>query len=137
MAAAVSAPRSVSAPLALVVEDVEDARTLYARHLRSAGYVVLEAANGQEAIAMALAELPCVIVMDLEMPVMDGWAAARWLKAHAQTARIPIVAVSAHERSECGTCEADAFLAKPCGRRELLSAIESLTREGGGRLHRS
>lgn len=115
---------SEEARLALVVEDMPDARALYVRRLRRAGFVVLEASNGQQAVAMALAECPSVILMDLEMPVMDGWEACRWLKTHALTSAIPIVVVSAHDRDDRGGCAADAFLPKPTALAEIVEAVE-------------
>ena len=80
----------------LVADDVEDTRYLLKLLLEMKGHSVFEAVNGEEAVECALKELPDLILMDLNMPVMDGLAAARCLRQHAETSRIPIVALSAH-----------------------------------------
>ena len=74
-------------PLILVVEDYPDAREMYAEYLRFSGFRVAEARNGEEALARARQEVPDVVLMDLALPLMDGWEATRRLKSDPRTAR--------------------------------------------------
>jgi two-component system, cell cycle response regulator DivK len=102
----------------LVAEDEPDNRRIVVRVLTAEGYETLEAADGQAALALARREHPDLIVMDLAMPGMDGWEAARQLKADPETADIPIVALTAfalrgdEERAREAGC--DDYLSKPC-----------------------
>ncbi len=105
-------------PLILLVEDFADAREMYAEYFRFVGHRVETAENGVEAISKALQLLPDVILMDLSLPVLDGWEATRRLKNDERTRAIPIVALTGNalqgheERARKAGC--DAFLAKPC-----------------------
>jgi CheY-like chemotaxis protein len=114
----------------LLVEDNELIRDMLARRLATRGYEVLLAANGSEALAQALAEAPDLILLDLTLPVLDGWEAARRLKAEATTRAIPIVALSAHamgadrERALAAGC--DAYETKPIDFPRLLATMERL-----------
>lgn len=105
-------------PLVLVVDDYEDAREMYAECLGASGFAVAQAETGDEAVAMALALLPALIVMDLALPGMDGWTAMRAIKTDARTAMIPVIALTGHARSDASTAArdagCDAFLIKPC-----------------------
>ena len=85
-----------TAPLVLVVDDHAATRELYSTYLRIQGLRVLVATNGAIGVRMAVASRPDVIVMDLSMPMLDGWAAIRALKRHRGTARIPIIACTGH-----------------------------------------
>lgn len=100
----------------LVVDDDRDARDIYSLYLRAVGCTVYTAANGARAVEEATARLPDVIVMDLAMPIMDGWEAAERLKHQAATRQIPIVALTAASgaRDSAHISGCDAFLAKPC-----------------------
>src|SRR5262249_5185243 len=81
----------------LYVEDNDDDVYMLKTRLELAGdFEVLTARNGEKGCELALGERPDIIIMDLEMPVMDGWEAARWLKSEPQTRDIPIIALSAH-----------------------------------------
>lgn len=80
----------------LLVEDVEDNRALARLLLESEGHTVIEAPNGAEGVALARGERPDLILMDLSMPGMDGWEAARLIQGEPETAAIPVVAVTAH-----------------------------------------
>jgi CheY-like chemotaxis protein len=80
----------------MVVEDSDDIRLLIKMLLELKGYRVLEAVNGRQAIERALEEQPQLILMDLSMPVMDGWEATRQLRRLEQTREVPIVGLSAH-----------------------------------------
>ena len=83
-------------PLVLVVDDYAAAREMYAEYLEFSGFRVAEAKNGAEALDKAFALTPDVILMDLSLPVMDGWEATRRLKADERTRGIPVVALTGH-----------------------------------------
>jgi two-component system cell cycle response regulator DivK len=120
----VSAPDSVTheventSALVLLVDDSRDAREMYGEYLRFAGFRVVTADNGQEALDAAHNEWPAVIVMDLAMPLMDGWEAIRRLRADPLTSEIPIVALSAYAFGDAPDrareAGADLCLSKPC-----------------------
>jgi CheY-like chemotaxis protein len=114
----------------LVVDDFEDNRAMYAEFLRYSGFEVIEAANGAEAIEQATASTPDVVVMDLSLPVLDGWEATRRLKADPRTKHIPVIALTGHalEGHSQGAREAgcDWFLAKPCLPETLLATLNEL-----------
>lgn len=89
------------APLTvLVVEDFEDNRFMMRRLLEMSGYRVIEAEDGEQAIALAASELPDLILMDLSLPVLDGLAATRGIRQNANLRHVPIVAVSAHDTAD-------------------------------------
>jgi two-component system cell cycle response regulator DivK len=118
----------------LLVEDFENTRELYTLCLRSAGYDVIEAGTGGEAIALATEHRPDIILMDVGLPDMDGWEATTKLKADARTAAIPVVAVTAHalqdERERARKVGCDGFLTKPCLPPELLAEVERVLTAG-------
>ena len=111
----------------LVVEDVELNRDLLAQLLED-DYRLLFASDGEAALALAAADKPDLILMDLSLPVMDGWEATRRLKADAALASIPVIALSAHamksheDRARESGC--DDFLTKPIDDALLFAAIE-------------
>lgn len=88
---------STELPLVLVVDDVVHGRALCAEYLELRGFRVVTAGDGLGAVDMALALRPDVILMDLSMPVIDGWEATRLLKKNARTRSIPVVIMTAHE----------------------------------------
>ena len=114
-------------PLVLIVEDQSDLRLLYVEHLTTSGFDVIEAVNGAEAIDHTSAQLPDVVLMDLSLPVVDGWEATRRLKGDSRTAHIPVVALTAHdgsgelERATLAGC--DWFVPKPCPPQALVIEI--------------
>jgi CheY-like chemotaxis protein len=114
-------------PLILVVDDLEDNREMYCEYLGFQGMRAISASNGKDAIDMARAHLPDLIVMDLSMPVMDGWEATRVLKAGAATKEIPVVALTGHavRGSDDGALRAgfDDFVAKPCLPQHLAEVV--------------
>jgi two-component system, cell cycle response regulator DivK len=116
--------------MVLVVDDFEDNRQMYAEYLKYCGFRVAEAADGAQAVTIAVALIPDVVVMDLSLPVLDGWEATRRLKSDPRTRHIPVVALTGHalEGHSQGAREAgcDAFLAKPCLPEKLLETIERL-----------
>lgn len=116
-------------PIVLLVEDYEDAREMYRDYLEFAGFQVETAENGVEALAKARAIDPDVVLMDLSLPVMDGWEATRRLKADPATAHLPVLALSAHalaiegERAREAGC--DGFIAKPCIPADLVARLST------------
>lgn len=114
-------------PLVLIVEDQADLRQLYAEQLTLFGFGVIQACNGADAIADTGAHAPDVVLMDLGLPVLDGWEATRCLKADARTAHIPIVALTAHdgagELQRAARAGCDWFVPKPCPPDALIAEI--------------
>jgi len=129
-----SSPGTGRKALVLVVDDFADNREMYSEYLSFSGYEVMEAKNGREAIDAANARLPDIIIMDLSLPVMDGWEATRRLKADEKTKKIPVVALTGHALAghSKGAKEAgcDSFLAKPCLPDQLVAEIRRML-EGG------
>src|SRR5713226_5665166 len=83
--------------LFLLVEDFEDSRFMLRRLLEMAGYLVVEASDGEQAVELAVQKEPALILMDLSLPKLDGLAATRQIRQHTDVSKIPIVAVSAHD----------------------------------------
>ena len=114
-------------PRVLLVDDYSDAREMYSEYLRFSGFDVVEAANGVEALQRALDSSPDIILMDLSLPVMDGWEATRRLKQDTRTARIPVVALTGHALSGISegakSVGCDAFVTKPCLPEDLVQQI--------------
>ena len=114
-------------PCVLVVDDYPDAREMYSEYLQFSGFDVVEAANGMEALQQAAAAAPDIILMDLSLPVMDGWEATRRLKADRRTANIPVLALTGHALAGIsdGARKAgcDAFVTKPCLPQDLVKEI--------------
>ncbi|MDQ3233795.1 MAG: response regulator [Pseudobdellovibrionaceae bacterium] len=112
----------------LVVEDNEMNRELLIRRLQKRGYEVLAAANGKDALDMASREAPDMILMDMCMPIMDGWTTVRQLKAIPETQNIPVIGVSANglhrDQEEAMAAGCVAFEAKPIDFNRLLSLIQ-------------
>jgi two-component system cell cycle response regulator DivK len=123
-------PASSGAPLILVVDDFDDNRLLYVTTIAEAGYAVDQATNGQEALDKIGATRPAVIIMDLSMPVVDGWEATRRIKADPRTKDIIIIAVTGHATNfglqRAREAGAEAVLAKPCLPQDLLRTISAL-----------
>src|SRR5205814_484150 len=107
-----------------------DAREMYTEYLEYCGFEVTEAANGMEALQRAVDLQPDIILMDLSLPVMDGWEATRRLKADKRTERIPVVALTGHalagisEGAKKAGC--DAFVTKPCLPEDLVKEIRKV-----------
>ena len=120
-------------PVVLVAGDDAAARMIYRMYLRTRGCRVLTARDGALAVSKAIRYRPDVIVMDLVMPRLDGWAAARQLKNRRATARIPIIAVSAvlSARDSARAAGCDAYLAKPCLPELLWCEIRVILYEAG------
>jgi CheY-like chemotaxis protein len=119
----------------LIVEDDADARVLLAAYLGGATYEVETAADGNEGIALALRSRPCLIVLDLSMPRLDGWSTARLLRAYPATTAIPLVAWSGlgHEAATTALAAGfDAVIAKPCLPKDVERVIDQLLQGDDG-----
>lgn len=117
-------------PKVLLVEDNEMNRDMLSRRLIRNGFEVVMAVNGQEGIDMAGSESPDLILMDMSLPILDGWDATRQLKSDPSTAAIPIIALTAHamqadkERALAAGC--DDFDTKPIELPRLLEKMKAL-----------
>ena len=114
----------------LLVEDNEMNRDMLSRRLERRGYQVLIAVDGAEGVRMAQAEVPALILMDMSLPVLDGWEATRQLKAAPATGAIPIIALTAHamsgDREKAIEAGCDDFDTKPVDLPRLLAKIDAL-----------
>jgi CheY-like chemotaxis protein len=120
-------------PKILLVEDNEMNRDMLSRRLEKRGYTVVIAVDGGEGVAKAKAELPDLILMDMSLPVLDGWDATRQVKADAATAGIPVIALTAHamesDRQKALGAGCDDFDTKPVELPRLLLKIEELLKK--------
>lgn len=118
--------------LILLVEDNELNRDMLVRRLNRAGLEVISAGNGQQALDLMLSEQPSVVLMDMNLPVLDGWAASRKAREDERISHIPIIALTAHasEADRLNALEAgcDDYATKPVDFPGLLIKIEKLTR---------
>jgi CheY-like chemotaxis protein len=114
----------------LIVEDNEMNRDMLSRRLARRGYEVIVAVDGAEGLARARDERPALILMDMSLPVIDGWEATRRLKADAETAAIPIIALTAHamtsDRDKALEAGCDGYETKPVELPRLLEVMEKL-----------
>ena len=114
----------------LLVEDTEDNRFMMRRLLEMAGYHVIEAMNGEEAVKLAKTGSPRLILMDLSLPVIDGLAATRLIRKLPQLESVPIIAVSAHDtsdfQSEAIEAGCNSYVTKPIDFNELEELIAHL-----------
>lgn len=120
----------------LVVEDNGEIREMIVRQLERRKYTVVTAGDGEQGVAVANREKPDLIVMDLNLPVLDGWQATKRLKDDPKTKSIPIVALTAHttsgDRDAGYAVGADAFLSKPIQFTVLIERIEKLLAKANG-----
>ena len=116
----------------LLVEDNEQNRDMLSRRLRRNGHTVVTAADGERAVELARAESPDVVLMDLNLPVLDGWQATRRIKDGAETGRIPVIALTAHamsgDRERCLRAGCDGYASKPIERDKLIQTAAELIR---------
>ncbi len=114
----------------LLVEDNEMNRDMLSRRLKRKGFEVLIAVDGQQGVDMALAEAPAIILLDMSLPVMDGWTAAGHLKSNPTTASIPILALTAHamegDREKALEAGCDDYDTKPVNFARLLEKMSAL-----------
>jgi two-component system cell cycle response regulator DivK len=111
----------------LVVEDQEDNRQILRDLLTSTGYEMVEAENGEEALSVAAAKRPDLILMDIQLPILDGYEATRRLKADPALKAIPVIAITSYalsgdeEKARAAGC--DDYVTKPYSPRKLLAKI--------------
>ncbi|HZA67215.1 MAG TPA: response regulator [Geminicoccaceae bacterium] len=121
-------------PTLLYVEDNEMNRDMLSRRLQRRGFKVLMARDGEQGLATATAEKPDLILMDMSLPVLDGWEATRQLKASPETKGIPIIGLTAHamatDRDKCLEAGCDDYDTKPVELSRLLEKIERLLGTG-------
>src|ERR1043165_8202069 len=119
----------------LLVEDNEMNRDMLSRRLERKGYSVAIAVDGQQGIAMAQAEPPALILMDMNLPVLDGWEATRRIKADARTKSIPIIALTAHamqgDEQKAREAGGDDYDVKPVELSRLLEKIQTQLNRAG------
>jgi two-component system cell cycle response regulator DivK len=114
----------------LIVEDTEDNRQILRDLLAAAGYELLEAVDGEAGVAMAAQYKPDLVLMDIQLPVIDGYEATRRIKADPALSHIPIVAVTSYalsgdeEKARAAGC--DGYIAKPFSPRQLLAKVREL-----------
>jgi CheY-like chemotaxis protein len=120
-------------PKILLVEDNEMNRDMLSRRLIRSGYEVVLAVDGAQGVALAASEAPDVVLMDMSLPVLDGWEATRRLKSDPKTRVLPVIALTAHamagdeEKARQAGC--DDFDTKPVEYTRLLAKIEGLLRK--------
>ena len=111
----------------LVVEDTEDNRQIIRDLLSSVGYELIEAADGAEGVAMAQSHHPDLILMDIQLPGMDGYEATRQIRATPELAKVPIIAVTSYalsgDEAKTRAAGCDGYVAKPFSPRQLLAKI--------------
>jgi two-component system cell cycle response regulator DivK len=119
----------------LLVEDNEMNRDMLSRRLIRKGYELILAKDGEEGVSAARSGLPDLILMDVSLPVLNGWDATKQLKAMPETAHIPIVALTAHalstDREKAAEAGCDAYETKPVDLPRLLETIEQLLERRG------
>jgi CheY-like chemotaxis protein len=122
--------KGVSVSRILLVEDNEMNRDMLSRRLERRGYQVVIAVDGQQGVDMARTESPDLILLDMSLPVIDGWEAARQLKSDAATARVPIIALTAHamsgDREKAIEAGCNDYDTKPVDLARLIDKMESL-----------
>ena len=116
----------------LLVEDNEMNRDMMIRRLNRAGLEVIAAGDGQQALDLMISEQPAVVLMDMNLPVLDGWSACRQAREDERISHIPIIALTAHameaDRLEALAAGCDDYATKPVDFPGLLSKIEKLSR---------
>lgn len=120
-------------PKILLVEDNEMNRDMLSRRLEKRGYTMTIAVDGGQGVALAQSGLPDLILMDMSLPVLDGWEATKQLKADPATAGIPVIALTAHamdsDRQKAIAAGCDDFDTKPVELARLLGKIEELLKK--------
>jgi two-component system cell cycle response regulator DivK len=120
----------------LVVEDQEDNRRIIRDLLTSAGYELIEATDGEEGVRLAASERPDLILMDIQLPVLDGHEATRQIKQNPELRHIPIIVVTSYALSgddqKAMAAGSDGYVAKPFSPRQLLATIRKFLPEAGG-----
>ena len=119
----------------LVVEDTEDNRKIIRDLLSSVGYELIEAMDGAEGVALAQRERPDLILMDIQLPVLDGYEATRRIRAIPELAAVPIIAVTSYalsgDEAKTRAAGCDGYVAKPFSPRQLLAKIREFLPDAG------
>jgi CheY-like chemotaxis protein len=117
-------------PRILLVEDNEMNRDMLSRRLQKKGYDVVIAVDGEAGVGMALSERPDLVLMDMSLPVVDGWEATRRIKGNPETASVPVIALTAHvmtgDRDKALDAGCDDYDAKPVEFERLLGKMQAL-----------
>ena len=117
-------------PRILLVEDNAENSDILSRRLRRRGYEVLLASDGETAVAMARSTSPDLVLMDMNLPVLDGWAATRLIRLAPETGRLPIIALTAHamagDREKALEAGCDDYHTKPVELQVLLVQMEAI-----------
>ena len=123
-------------PKILIVEDNEMNRDMLSRRLMRKGFEVLLAIDGEQAVSTALGELPDIVLMDMNLPLKDGWSAAREIRDDPRGAHLPIIALTAHamsdDRERAVRAGCDDYETKPLDFTRLLAKIAALLERGPG-----
>ncbi|MFM2093569.1 MAG: hypothetical protein RIS70_693 [Planctomycetota bacterium] len=122
-------------PKVLLVEDNEMNRDMLSRRLQRQGYEIVMAVDGSQGVEMAKSEQPTLILMDMSLPVMDGWEATKAIKANPETNQIPVIGLTAHamagDREKCLEAGCDDYDTKPVELQRLLQKMtQQLERTG-------
>ena len=118
----------------LIIEDQEDNRAIMRDLLSTAGYALIEAVDGEEGVKLARSERPDLILMDIQLPVLDGYEATRRIRAIADLKSVPIIAVTSYalsgDEAKTRAAGCDSYVAKPFSPRELLAKVRALLANG-------
>jgi two-component system cell cycle response regulator DivK len=111
----------------LIIEDQEDNRAIMRDLLNTAGYRLIEAVDGEEGVKLAQSERPDLILMDVQLPILDGYEATRRIRASVELKSIPIIAVTSYalsgDEAKARAAGCDSYVAKPFSPRELLAKV--------------
>ena len=117
----------------LIIEDQDDNRTIMRDLLNTAGYRLIEAVDGEEGVKLAQSERPDLILMDIQLPILDGYEATRRIRASVELKSIPIIAVTSYALSgddaKARAAGCDSYVAKPFSPRELLAKVREFLPE--------
>jgi two-component system, cell cycle response regulator DivK len=113
----------------LVIEDTEDNRRIFRDLLGPSGYELIEAMDGEQGVAMAVAERPDLILMDIQLPIIDGYEATRRIKANPGLRHIPIIAITSYalsgDEAKSRAAGCDGYIAKPFSLQEVLDVVHN------------
>ena len=114
----------------LLVEDTEDNRMIIRDLLTQAGYEMIEANDGEAGVHMAIEQRPDLILMDVQLPLMDGYEATRRIKANPAMARVPVIAVTSYalsgDEAKARAAGCDDYIAKPYSPRQMLAKVREI-----------
>ena len=118
----------------LIIEDQEDNRAIMRDVLSTAGYALIEAVDGEQGVKLARSERPDLILMDIQLPLLDGYEATRQIRATEDLKSVPIIAVTSYalsgDEAKTRAAGCDSYVAKPFSPRELLAKVRALLPSG-------